>query len=229
MILAEYEDFILQMGHSLTEYCVARPECHLGRLHSVSFLPGEGLARAQAYLCPINIKLLSSSITPAISMIRPWRRPNGACLEFKHCDPQVLQRAVPTNPTSESHGACMRHSTRGRRHPGISLQIFITPEASSGTWAQAEIKWRERPKYTEEEDPMGLRGEERATSAIQTMARKPGPWPPAPHFHSSRACQGAGGWRVRGLLQHFLFVFLDSLPGKCSWASHPPDCPAVYR
>lgn len=106
---------------------------------------------------------------------------------------EKFQPKPPQTPMKQ-----VQDSTSRRRCPGISLQIFIVSEAGLGTWTQAETKWRERSKYTEEEDPMGLRGEERATSAIETMARKPGPWPPAPHFHSSRACQGAGGWRVTG-------------------------------
>lgn len=131
------------------------------------------------YLCLGSMKLMSSPVTLVISVIWPWGRPNGALSKFQHCDPQVLQRAVPTKPTSESHGAWTGYSTSGRRHPDIFLQIFIIPEASPGTWAQAETIG-EKDQNTQKKDPMGLRGGERATSAVQTMARKPGPWPPSP-------------------------------------------------
>lgn len=50
---------------------------------------------------------------------------------------------------------------------------------------------------------MRLRGGERAASATQTMARKPGLWPPTPYFHSSGASQGSGGMEGQGAATAF--------------------------
>lgn len=65
---------------------------------------------------------------------------------------------------------------------------------------------------------MRLRGGERAASASQTMARKPGPWPPSPHFHSSWARQGSGGMEGQGAAAPFppSLPGFQELPGKRS-------------
>lgn len=84
---------------------VTRPGLHLGRLCNGFFSSGEGLARAQACLDLVSMKLMLSPFTLAIAWIQPWGSiPRSPVLSFNtelQCDPQVLQRADPAKTISE--------------------------------------------------------------------------------------------------------------------------------
>lgn len=127
-------------------HCVTRPGLHLGRLCNGFSSSGGGLARAQASLCLVSMKLMLSPLTPARAGIRPWGSiPRGPVLSFNtelQCDPKFFREQLQPNPPQNPPSSYRTHYWKYQGVPSYICnlsRLVLVPGHRDKTERQNEI------------------------------------------------------------------------------------------